>query len=76
MIGKKFYVFTNWGLVKGTVIKERVDNDHGVPQYKLDIDIDKDNLSKGYGFWFCKDQLHKTVFGALFNEIKKYIKRY
>lgn len=71
MIGKQFYVFTNWGLVKATVVKERTDNKTGLFQYKLKIDIDKNNKGKDYGFWFNTNQLHKSKVKALFSELIK-----
>lgn len=74
-VGMKAYIFTSWGLVKGVVVKERIDKYTGLPQYKLDIDIDKDNLSKDYRFWYCANQLSKYYFTAAFNELVKPIKQ-
>lgn len=71
MIGRKFYVFTNWGLVSAVVVKERVDNKTGLNQYKVKIDIDKDNTNKDYGFWFNSNQLHESKVKALFKELIK-----
>jgi len=73
MIGKKFYVYTNWGLCKGTVVKEKKDEKYntGLTQYKLRIDIDRNNTNKDYGFWFCEGQLHKYYFTAIVLELFK-----
>lgn len=75
MIGKKFYVFTNWGLSKGTVVKEKKDEKYntGLTQYKLRIDIDRNNRNKDYGFWFCDNQLHKFYFFAIVGQLYKMI---
>lgn len=71
MIGKKCYVFTNWGLVKATIVKERVDNVSGTPQYKVAVDINRENKAKDYGFWFSKKQLNKFYFTAIVAELFK-----
>jgi len=73
MIGKKCFVFTNWGLCKAVVVKERVDNGTGETQYKVRIDIDRNNRNRDYGFWFCKDQLHKYYFPPLNGQLFKMI---
>ena len=49
-INTKAYVFTSWGLLKGRVINTRIDKYTGAPQYKLDVDIDENNLNKKNAF--------------------------
>jgi hypothetical protein len=70
-VGDTAYIFTSWGLVKGTVVKERIDKFIHIPQYKLDIDIDKNNIGKKYEFWYCEENLHKYRFVAAFKEMVK-----
>lgn len=59
--GRIAYVFTNWGLVKGQVIAERIDRNTGCMQYKLDV----------CNFWYNEDQLHKGYFMTLVKELIK-----
>lgn len=73
-IGDKSYVFTNWGLVKGTVVKDRVDRNSGIPQYKVDINIDVNNKNVSYNFWYTSDQMSKTKFTAIVKELIRPIK--
>lgn len=68
---KPAYVFTNWGLCKGVIVSERIDRNTGLPQYKLNIDIDKDNKNKVCNFWYTKNQLHKFYFVAIVKELFK-----
>jgi hypothetical protein len=69
MIGKKVYVFTNWGLVKAKVVEQK---EHlGIMQYKVAVDINRQDKGKNYGFWFCKNQLHKYYFMAIVLELFK-----
>lgn len=71
MIGKKFYVFTNWGLCKAVVVKERTDEKTGVVQYKVKIDVDRETKNRDYGFWFNSKQLNKYYFTAIILEMFK-----
>ena len=71
IINDKVYVFTAWGLVKGRIVKERTDKFTGVPQYKVDIDIDKNNKGKDYNFWYTTEQLNKFYFTAGIVELVK-----
>jgi hypothetical protein len=68
-LGDKAYVFTSRGLVKGVVVKERIDKNTGLPQYKLDIDIDKNNKNKDYNFWYHAGEMYKTKFTAILFEL-------
>jgi hypothetical protein len=54
-------VFTNWGLVKGQVVAERIDRNTGAMQYKLDV----------CNFWYTEDQLYKGYFTTLVKELIK-----
>lgn len=69
-LGDVFYVFTNWGICKGLIIR-KVENEFGI-QYKLNIDIDKDNLNKKYGFFFTENQLFYSPIDALTFEANKW----
>jgi len=81
-LGDVFYVFTNWGICKGRVVKiidECLNKDEiatktmndpgyqivGVSQYKLNIDVDKDNLNRKYGFFYVRHQLFEQMIDAL-----------
>lgn len=68
---KKIYVFTSWGLVRARVVKERIDKNTGVPQYQVNIDIDRVNKDKVYGFWYTKAQFNKFYFTAIVFELFK-----
>jgi hypothetical protein len=70
-INDKVYVFTAWGLCKGRIVKERTDKFTGVPQYKVNIDIDRDNKDKDYNFWYTTGQLNKFYFTASVLEMFK-----
>lgn len=67
-------VFTSWGLVRGIIVKERIDKNTGIPQYKVNIDIDKNNKNIDYGFWYTSDQMFKNRFTAIVNETLRPIK--
>ena len=72
--GDKFYVFTSWGLVKGTVIKYNHNKViQNLCQYKLNIDISKDNLNKPYGFWYNEERLYKYYGVALVKELYRHL---
>lgn len=73
-LGDKAYVFTSWGLVKGTVVKDRIDKNNGIPQYKVNIDIDVNNKNKDYNFWYTVTQMHKTRFSAMVSELLRPLK--
>lgn len=73
-IGARAYIFTNWGLVKGSIVKTRIDKNTGIPQYKFNIDVDKNNTNVEYGFWYCADQMSKTKFTAIFSELLRPVK--
>lgn len=64
-IETKVYVFTTQGLVKGKVIKERVDKYTGKTQYKLLIN------EKEYNYWFSEGQLFSSRFTATMKELVK-----
>lgn len=68
-LGDVFYVFTNWGICKGKIIG-KVENEFG-KQYKLNIDIDADNLDKKYGFFFCENQLFYSPMDAIVYEANR-----
>jgi hypothetical protein len=68
-LGTKAYVFTSWGLVKGTIVKYRTDKYSGILQYKLTIDVDKNNKDIDYNFWYTADQMYKYIFGAIVKEL-------
>jgi hypothetical protein len=70
-IGKKVYVFTNHGLVKGKVVKERVDKFTGATQYKVDINIDRAHVGVEYNYWFVSEQLRRFYFTAIVRELFK-----
>jgi hypothetical protein len=65
----KKFVFTSWGLVEGVVTKQRIDRESGIPQYKLDIKIDKNNTKVDYNFWYTADQMFKSKFTAVVSEL-------
>ena len=83
-LGDVFYVFTNWGICKGRIVKiidemvelgKDADGNEmitGQSQYKLNIDIDKDNLNKKYGFFYCRHQLFDRMIDALNYETKRW----
>lgn len=73
-IGDRAYIFTNWGLVLGTIVKTRIDKNTGIPQYKFDICIDKINTNVEHGFWYCADQMSRTKFTAVMHELIRPIK--
>lgn len=73
-IGDKAYIFTNWGLVLGTIVKSRIDKNTGIPQYKFNIVIDKNNTNVEHGFWYCADQMSKTKFTAIIKELVRPVK--
>jgi len=83
-LGDIFYVFTNWGLCKGRVVKvidEIVEEPGTVPTtglslYKLNIDVDDYNKNKKYGFLFKRHQLFNSVLEALDNETEKWGMQY
>ena len=62
-LGDVFYVFCNWGLCRGRV-RKIITNEFGT-QYKLNVDYDKNNLDKKYGYFFSENQLFKDPFEAL-----------
>lgn len=68
---KKIYVFTSWGLCKARIVKERIDKNTGVPQYKVNIDINRENKNKDYGFWYTENEFHKFYVTALVFELFK-----
>lgn len=70
-IGSKVYVFTSHGLVKGKIVKERIDKFTGIPQYKVNIDIDRYNKDKEYNFWYVNKALNKFYFTAIILELFK-----
>ena len=70
-IGTKVYVFTNYGLVKGKIVKERIDKYTETPQYKVSIDIDRYNKDKDYNFWYSNKQLNKFYSTAIILELFK-----
>ncbi len=103
-LGDVFYVFSNWGLVKGHIVKIEkclvkngyfydVDNGDKIPtnesnnadvatiipdnkdnfelrQYKLSIDLDKDNKNFKYGFFYVEEQLYNSPEDAINDSIK------
>jgi hypothetical protein len=71
VLNDRAYVFTSWGLVKGRIVKQRIDKYTGVPQYKVNIDIDRQNTNKEYNFWYVKEQLHRYYFIAIVTELFK-----
>ena len=83
-LGDVFYVFTNWGICKGRVIKiidefvEITNNSNGkemitgISMYKLNIDIDDDNKDKKYGFFYGRHQLFDRMTDALDHEAKRW----
>ena len=73
-IGSKAYIFTSWGLVLGTIVKERIDKYTGVPQYKFDVKIDANNPQVSYSFWYTTDQMGKSKFTAIFKELVRPLK--
>lgn len=75
-INTKAYVFTSWGLLRGRVINTRIDKYTGAPQYKLDVDIDENNLNKKNAFWYTADQLYKFYIIACTKEFFKPVVRY
>lgn len=73
-IGDKRYVFTSWGLVKGTIVKDRIDRNSGIPQYKVNIYIDCINPDVDYNFWYTLDQMSKNKLSAIVRELIRPIK--
>ena len=70
VIGDRAYVFTNWGLVLGTVVKVRTDRETGIEQYKVSINIDKNNKDIDYSFWYtAAGQMYKNKFTAIVTEL-------
>lgn len=69
VIGDMAYVCTSWGINKGIVVKIRTDKYTGLDQYKLDIDIDKNNKNIEYGFWYTADVMKVSKFKAIISEI-------
>jgi hypothetical protein len=59
-LGNEFYVFTNWGICKGRVVDITSDG-----QYRLNIDINDDNLNKEHDFYYCENQLYYYYMDAL-----------
>jgi hypothetical protein len=68
-LSNHYYIFTSWGLVRGTVVKERIDKYTGVKQYKFIIDIDKSNKGKDYDFWYTEDQMYNYKYKAILSAI-------
>ena len=68
---RKYYVFTNWGLVKGLIVDSRIDRETGVPQFKLVIDIDRNNKGVAYNFWYLQNELNKFYATAIITEAFK-----
>jgi hypothetical protein len=73
-VGDIVYAFTNWGIVKGKIVKERIDRNSGIPQYKLNIVVDKNNEDVDYNFWYTTEQLSKTKFTAIMSELVRPMK--
>lgn len=73
-LGDRAYVFTSWGLVKGTIVKDRIDKNSGIPQYKVNIDIDTNNKNKDYNFWYTSNQMSKTRLSAIVSELLRPLK--
>ena len=86
-LGDVFYVFTNWGLCKGKVIKIQENYVLGeetetgerlnvpVKQYQLNIDDyygEGTEFNMKYGFWFTEDQLYENPKTALAVEADKW----
>jgi hypothetical protein len=76
-LGDVFYVFTNFGLAKGHVVKiiESVVDKTNVVQYKLNMDDwfnDGTNYNQKCGFFYSEDQLFEKPIDAIVYEIKKY----
>lgn len=83
-LGDVFYVFTNWGICKGRVVKivdtllefgKDIDSKEmltGRDQYKLNIDIDKYNKNKKYGYFYCRHQLFDRMIDALSYEAERW----
>ena len=82
-LGDVFYVFTNWGICKGRIVKiidemvecgTDIDGKEmitGMNQYKLNIDIDENNKDKKYGFFYLRHQLFDRMIDALSYEAKR-----
>lgn len=83
-LGDVFYVFTNWGICKGKIVKiidEMIEpesaidgegNIVGMSQYKLNIDIDSNNINKKYGFFYLRHQLYDRMIDALNYEAQRW----
>jgi len=76
-LGDVFYVYTNFGLAKGHVVKiiESIVDGNNVIQYKLNMDDygnEGTNFNLKCGFFYCEDQLFERPIDAIVYEIKKY----
>lgn len=70
-INDTVYVFTNWGLVKAIVVKERVDKETGVLKYKVDVNDRYNSIFKEHGFWYTREQLNRFYFTGVIFELFK-----
>jgi hypothetical protein len=64
-LGNEFYVFTNWGICNGIVVEITKED-----QYRLNIDIDADNLDKEHNFYYCADELFSTFEDAINAQVR------
>jgi hypothetical protein len=83
-LGDVFYVFTNWGICRGRIVKiidemveigKDVDGKEmitGQSQFKLNIDIDDENKDKKYGFFYVRHQLFYRLIDALKYECSRW----
>lgn len=62
---KTTYVFTNLGLVKVEVLRERIDKFTNKPQFRVSVE------GKEYNYWFTEDQLFNSKFSAIISLFKR-----
>lgn len=60
----KVYAFTNLGLVKVEVLRDRIDKFTNKPQFRVSVE------GKEYNYWFTKDQLFSSKFKAILSLLK------
>lgn len=60
----KAYVFTNLGLVKVEVLRDRIDKFTGKPQFRVSVE------GKEYNYWFTEEQLFSSKFKAILSLLK------
>ena len=61
----KVYAFTNLGLVKVEILRDRIDKFTNNPQYRVSVG------GKEYNYWFTQDQLFSSKFKAVLSLFKK-----